>query len=401
MKFENKEKFFKQHFTYYYWYLLFTINSQLYSSSIYLSSVWSNLSEDIIVDSESFTDLSPQQSNDWSITVKNLCEKCDFQLSELLTKFIEELRRTIGVAQLVGGSASANTSLASNMNQMECGSNEELKRASLSKLTGGKSRLNQVYSLSSNMMEKATSHMQLLNVNDALLPLDKDFLDFIMSYLFPDANLASKANKSSNSQETVHLLGSDSFAAFAKKLNLMKASSIDNTGLLNKLATCVSLVNLLGQTRAIAQLWREFLLEIRFRFDSTILISGLDSSREKTTSSNSSSSSSFNMPDLSRCLLHQKIQMLNCCIRKRLERQELELSNSKSGSGGAADEDEEDEFYDCDEDESEKAFNENSKPEGRLKRFSDLFLLKKPNEPLYVPITQVNQDFSFMLQWNY
>ena len=42
-----------------------------------------------------------------------------------------------------------------------------------------------------------------------------------------------------------------------------------------------------------------------------------------------------------------------------------------------------DEFYDCDDDDA-------IKPEGRLKLFNNLYLLNKPNQPLYVPITQVS-----------
>ncbi len=307
----------------------------------------------------------------------------------MLTKFCEELKRTIGVNQLVGQASSANSSISSNMNQL---ADEEVKRMALQKLTG--SRLDQVYNLSSNIVEKATSRMRMLNINDGLLPLDKGFLDFIMiDFLFPDAKSSPSVKKQEFKQS---VLNPEKFAVFLKKLNLMKASSTDNTGLLNKLATCISLVNQVGQTRAVAQLWREFLLEIRFRYDSNILIPGLDPAK---TSLNSSYLSTP-MPDLSRCLLHQKIQMLNCCIKKRIERQEFELSASKPSEQAAAENSDEDQFFDCEEDEVDKSSVEkvdksfeNMKPEGRLKKFGDLTLLNKPTEPLYVPITQVSLDF--------
>lgn len=131
--------------------------------SIYLSSVWSNLSEDIIVDSELFSDLNPLHSNDWTLTVNNLSERCEFQLTQMLSKFCDELKRTIGVHQIISTNASETA-------------DEELKRMSLQRLT--KSRLDHVYSIGSNLVEKASSQMKILNLND--LPLDKDFLDFIM-----------------------------------------------------------------------------------------------------------------------------------------------------------------------------------------------------------------------------
>lgn len=162
----------------------------------------------------------------------------------------------------------------------------------------------------------------------------------------------------------------------------MKASSTDNSGLLNKLASCLTLVNQIGQVRAVAQVWREFLLELRFRYDSSILISGLNS--VATTSSDQQTSQQQQQqqqPDLSRCLLHQKVQMLNCCIRKRLERKAYENAMaSKSTSSAAADSEEE--FFDCDDDENQF--------EGRLKKCANLTLLNNPNEPIYIPVTQVS-----------
>lgn len=150
----------------------------------------------------------------------------------------------------------------------------------------------------------------------------------------------------------------------------MKASSSDNQGLLNRLACCMALVNEIGQTKAIAQLWREFLLELRFRYDSVIFITGVE---EKS------------QPDLGCCLLHQKIQLLNCCIKKRLERQQFETSQEAANDD--ATDDSEDQFFDCEE-EDDQAPQESTKPEGRLKKAGDMTLLNKPNEPMYVPVTQ-------------
>ena len=150
------------------------------SSSIYLSCVWSNLSEDIVVDSDTFSDLNPQQSNDWSITVNNVSDRCDLQLTSLLIKFSEEIKRTIGVNQLLGPALTAAAAPSSD------NATEELKWNSLEKLSAASSnpgtrRLDRVYNLSSAMMEKAANKMKLLSINDPnYLPLDKGFLDFIM-----------------------------------------------------------------------------------------------------------------------------------------------------------------------------------------------------------------------------
>lgn len=55
-----------------------------------------------------------------------------------------------------------------------------------------------------------------------------------------------------------------------------------------------------------AHLWQEFVLEMRFRWENNFLIPGLASGS----------------PDLRCCLLHQKLQMLNCCIERKKARDE-------------------------------------------------------------------------------
>ncbi len=157
------------------------------------------MSEDIIVDSESFTDLCPQQSNDWSIIVNNLTERCDYQLTNLLSSFVEELKRTISVSQLIGTNNNNSSSNSNSSSQLQMSSNNESSgqffdsttsdeakiAATLQKMTSSKaSRLDRVYNLSSNIVEKATNKIKILNLNDnTYLPLDKGFLDFIMDVI--------------------------------------------------------------------------------------------------------------------------------------------------------------------------------------------------------------------------
>lgn len=131
-----------------------------------MSCVWSNLSEDIIVDNDSFSDLNPQHSNDWSIILNNNLEKCQFNLTSALEKYINESRKTISVSQLLG--AMSSSSSAPDLN-------EELKQASLKKLTSNR------IDLSANLMETAANKIKLLNLNDPTsLPLNKKFLDYVM-----------------------------------------------------------------------------------------------------------------------------------------------------------------------------------------------------------------------------
>jgi Rab3 GTPase-activating protein catalytic subunit len=190
-----------------------------------------------------------------------------------------------------------------------------------------------------------------------------------------------------------------------KKLGSLKSSSWSmngniNGGLLNRLVTCLSLVNTFGQTRAVAQTWKEFVLELRYRYDSNIFIPDVYTTTNNTSTNEISNNLLLlaHAPDLSRCLLHQKIQMLNCCIKKRVERQAYETKQQTLNDDDDENEDEE-QFFDCDDDvtttdtqfgtsRSTTQSIKNFVPEGRLKKFDNLALLNKPSESIYVPLTQ-------------
>lgn len=165
-----------------------------------------------------------------------------------------------------------------------------------------------------------------------------------------------------------------------------------------------------------AHLWQEFVLEMRYRWENNYLIPGLANGP----------------PDLRCCLLHQKLQMLNCCIERKKARDEGKKGNmsdrSPGGSSGdtgkGADHsgdnlketdkevgksweswsDSEEEFFECLSDTEDLKGNGqengkkggtkegnkepvNLKPEGRLHPHGKLTLLH-PGEPLYIPITQ-------------
>lgn len=82
------------------------------------------------------------------------------------------------------------------------------------------------------------------------------------------------------------------------------------------------------------------------------------------------------VPNARTCLLHQKLQLLNCCIKRALE-----------GTGSFAGNSSEDEFYDCSEEEGGEDQPPWDRPVGRLQRLENATL--KNGTPLYVPCTQV------------
>nr|XP_042711518.1 rab3 GTPase-activating protein catalytic subunit isoform X3 [Chrysemys picta bellii] len=196
--------------------------------------------------------------------------------------------------------------------------------------------------------------------------------------------------------------------------------SAPSDSLTYKLALCLCMINFYhGGVKGVAHLWQEFVVEMRRRWEKNYLIPGL---------ANGS-------PDLRCCLLHQKLQMLNCCIERKQARDEGKktYTSDRSPSGSSCDtgkavvrsggdyqketekergevgksweswSDSEEEFFECLSDTEELKGNgqengkkgtkegskesANLKPEGRLHPHGKLTLLH-PGEPLYIPVTQ-------------
>src|SRR5436305_441647 len=98
-------------------------------------------------------------------------------------------------------------------------------------------------------------------------------------------------------------------------------------------------------------------------------------------------------PNLNYCLLYQKMQMLNCCIEKKVQREKRTqpIIHNQKLDATDIEEDSEDEFFDCEEQEqgttSSTTGLKNSQPSGRLKKHGDLVILST-GEPMYVPELQ-------------
>ena len=122
-------------------------------------------------------------------------------------------------------------------------------------------------------------------------PIRPDHLIRILDYLFPDA---SEEDKYPYPQD---LASNHQFA--------IKSCPVD--GLVWRLSIVFShVLHVLGGMKALAHLMHEFLMEVRFRYENGILLPGLPSGT----------------PDHGYCLLHQKLQMINCCIERKIAREQ-------------------------------------------------------------------------------
>lgn len=96
-------------------------------------------------------------------------------------------------------------------------------------------------------------------------------------------------------------------------------------------------------------------------------------------------------PDTRTSILHQKLQLLNCCIERKKTREQKEFSPACADFDEAqsSEADSEDEYFDCNIEKEEVPFRHSlwNKPVGRLSKHGNLKLINT-GEQLYIPITQ-------------
>ncbi|KAF2985064.1 hypothetical protein EK904_012663, partial [Melospiza melodia maxima] len=363
-------------------------------SELHLATTWPHLAEGIIVDNDVYSDLDPLQAPQWSVRVRK-ADNPQCLLGDFLTEFFKLCRRKESTDEILGRSAF----------------DEEGKE--VADITHALSKLTEpapvpIPKLSvTNMVHSAKKKIRKHRGVDES-PLNNEVLNTILLFLFPDAadKLADVfENRASTSAGSNPPPENEDYNLFSQ----FKSAPSDS--LTYKLALCLCMINFYhGGVKGVAHLWQEFVLEMRYRWENNYLIPGLANGA----------------PDLRCCLLHQKLQMLNCCIERKKARDEGKRgSMSDRSPGGASGDgakggdhsgenpdkekefgksweswsDSEEEFFEClsdtedlkgnGQENGKKGAKEsvNLKPEGRLHPHGKLMLLH-PGEPLYVPITQ-------------
>ncbi|MGH0148992.1 UNVERIFIED_CONTAM: hypothetical protein FKN15_021176 [Acipenser sinensis] len=420
-------------------------------SELHLATTWPHLTEGIIVDNDVYSDLDPVQAPHWSVRLRKadnpqclLGKKC--LLYDFLSEFFKLCCRKESTEEILGMSPL----------EEEGKENADISQA-LSKLT--EPTTVPIHKLSvSSMVHSARKRMRRhRRVEES--PLSNEVLNSILLYLFSDAAEkpsngseakpgASNANRPPEKVPENYYLFSDAAekpsngseakpgASNANRppekepenynlYNQFKSSPADS--LTYKLSLCLCMVNFYhGGVKGVVQLWQEFVLEMRCRWENNFLVPGLASGP----------------PDLRCCLLHQKLQMLNCCIERKKARDNGKRPSPLDSSAGSAGEkkasgsdngkaaqnssgtedrrergeanqgktweswsDSEEEFFEClsdteelkenaqDNEKKEGPPKENKdaprlKAEGRLRPHGKLTLLHYIQEPLYIPVTQ-------------
>ncbi|KAM6071107.1 rab3 GTPase-activating protein catalytic subunit isoform 1-T1 [Chlamydotis macqueenii] len=368
-------------------------------SELHLATTWPHLTEGIIVDNDVYSDLDPMQAPQWSVRVRK-ADNPQCLLGDFLTEFFKLCRRKESTDEILGRSAFE----------------EEGKE--VGDITHALSKLTEpapvpIHKLSvTNMVHSAKKKIRKHRGVDES-PLNNEVLNTVLLFLFPDAadklgdGFESRTSTSAGNNPPPESEDYNLFSQF---------KSAPSDSLTYKLALCLCMINFYhGGVKGVAHLWQEFVLEMRYRWENNYLIPGLANGP----------------PDLRCCLLHQKLQMLNCCIERKKARDEGKRGSvpdrspgSTSGDAGKGADlsgdnpdkekevgksweswsDSEEEFFECLSDTEDLKGNGqengkkggakegnkepvNLKPEGRLHPHGKLTLLH-PGEPLYIPITQ-------------
>ncbi|CAG0900347.1 unnamed protein product, partial [Cyprideis torosa] len=292
-------------------------------SEMHLASVWLDLSEDVIVDTESHTDLNPLTALQWRMKIKSVEEPL-CRLALVLSEFLRMSQRPDSVEDALA---------TLNLGEVD----DEFIIPS-----GGPSR--------STPPQKSMFHI-------SRLVLSRRRIQRIVDFMFPIRADLELPPSCQMQQVSVKACPDGSFLARLAPI----------------LASVLQYQSGLG---LVAHIWSEIVAVIRARWETNQWIPYVEH---------------VSSPNFGTCLLHQKLQLLNCCIHRARERavvarrggsSPLEGASSGSkkakGGGGALSSGEEDEFYDC---------FEEAEAEGRSRELPNHKLVSC-NRPLYVPVTQ-------------
>ncbi|XP_019614201.1 PREDICTED: rab3 GTPase-activating protein catalytic subunit-like [Branchiostoma belcheri] len=382
-------------------------------SELHLSTTWPCLSEEMIVDNSVYSDLDPIQAPQWSVRVR-MTDNPQCLLGDYLSEFVKICHSLESTDQLLGGLM---------LDDDEKDPSRDVS-AALQRLTEPSPLpLPTISDVVSNMKTRTKFRRKEA-------PIGGELLNMILQFLFPDAALEGATPTEKPSKEQ----GGEKQDTAEYKETYRQYKSSPEGSLMYQLAMCMCVVNTNhGGLRAVAHLWQEFVLEMRYRWENNYSIPGLPEGS----------------PDMSACLLLQKLQMLNCCIQRKTAREARMKEAAKqqasaaaavpekpvrgSSSDGWEVEDSDEEFFECETElemetdeniasnsDADSAQNNTSpkgkvasnsepsnnrtnmhksesamsfkdtvvfQPEGRLKQCGDLCLLDS-SEPLYIPITQ-------------
>ncbi|XP_001357035.2 rab3 GTPase-activating protein catalytic subunit [Drosophila pseudoobscura] len=312
-------------------------------TEIYLVYTWPELSEHVAFDSEQRTDFIPSKA---PLGKVYLSVEASSYLSCCLRDYQAVASVTRSLESFVGRNFSGTSSGAEGINPLD-----KLTERQLTK------RRDRNYEMPSQ--EGLTKRLPG--------PMTESELSELLAYMFPDMH----------PEMALYPYVKQSFK---NKFDPMRIKSAVPDSLVCRLSCLLATCHAhSGGLDGMAQLWAAFTRQLRLLWDNSLAVPGIASG----------------FPDTRTCLLHQKLQMLNVCVERRVQREANSKRKQHQDQALAISEDEEEdggEFFDCDEPNSGAGSPVKAvlslKPEGRLRRLGDERLLDEPEEYLYIPETQ-------------
>eukprot|EP01137_Pigoraptor_chileana_P031730 Opistho-2@20011 len=336
---------------------------------MHLCVAWPSFAEDAIVDNAIYSELDPIAAPVWSLRVLPsnpqptgrladavgryvACCACDVDFDSLR---VNADRSALSAAAAAMSASAARDSGASSPPPSGAGDSRAGKDASRA-LTDPSSRMiPKVVGRSVSALSSSVGHMTSLvtaSVDRAISslvdgegePPRMEDIERVFADLFSDDPDSQDSPESAGDGVTPDARRWD---ALARRLKAAPADTL--THLLAVYLCRVGRRH--GGMRGVALFWTEFLREIRWHWESLTLLprmSGGDGHNEGRPA----------LPDMSLCVLHQKLQMLNCCIHSKMLRDAARerISCSRSNSDATApqnDDEDNDEFFEAAQDESE------------------------------------------------
>ena len=262
--------------------------------SLQLSATWPSVREDSVVDNSVYSDLDPVKAPRWM--VRALFQDTDagghlhaarHRLSSTLSDLLQLCQRSDGLGELLGRNAYQDDEPSAEM--------QENVRHALHRMTAPAMRAPTLSSLVRNAVTSSA-------LED--LPLETEMLDSIVGALFPDVDTQS----SSQPDELNDAVDHDDTAFRRVQYKACPSGSL----LVRVACVLLKMFRDRGGLRALAHVWREFVLELRHRYEHNALLVDIP---QKTS------------PDMRHCLLQQKLQMLQCCIERKCKRVVSELAH--------------------------------------------------------------------------
>ncbi|XP_023031592.1 rab3 GTPase-activating protein catalytic subunit [Drosophila willistoni] len=324
-------------------------------TEMFVVYTWPELSEHVAFDSEQRSDFIPSKAPLGKIY---LSVEASSYLSCCLKDYKSVANITRSLVSYVGRNFSGISSGAETTNPLDQLTEHQLG----SKRIGGRSNY--------ELPTQSTLTKRLPG------PMTESELSELLAYLFPDMH-PEMALFPYNKQ------------SFKDKFDPMRIKSAVPDSLVCRLSCLLTTCHAhLGSLEGMAQLWAAFTRQLRLLWDNSLAIPGI----------------SGGFPDTRTCLLHQKLQMLNICVERRVQRESVsKRKQQEQKKANISEDDNDDDDDDCDDDDGEffdcDDVNSGSsspvkavlsfKPEGRLRQLGlNERLLDEPEEFLYIPQTQ-------------